>query len=222
MMTADDKILHLDDSFESFKRYNYKPKYTLMIIIGYVGWLVFGSVTAFNLYLDYKCTNFVVPKNYIHYHYSRSLLSEDVRSFTNESNGLLVNSLSVAGPLSNSVLKCTDDAECNHGICAISKDIYGNVTGSKCNCDKEYITVNPDICNYHQLSGVVAIILSVVLGLFGIDRCFIARGNGCGICLGILKGITGGGFGIWWIYDIVVIALGNLPDGNNQPLTSIG
>jgi len=59
------------------------------------------------------------------------------------------------------------------------------------------------------------------LGEFGIDRCFIARGNGCGICVGILKGITGGGFLIWYIIDIILIATGSLNDGNGQPLSSI-
>jgi hypothetical protein len=39
--------------------------------------------------------------------------------------------------------------------------------------------------------------------------------------LGILKGITGGGFVIWYIVDIILIAKGNLLDDNGQALTEI-
>lgn len=47
---------------------------------------------------------------------------------------------------------------------------------------------------------VIAFILSFFLGWFGIDRFYIGD-----ILMGILKLITGGGFGIWWFVDLFLI-----------------
>lgn len=46
----------------------------------------------------------------------------------------------------------------------------------------------------------IAIILSVVVGSLGIDRIYIGD-----IGLGILKLITCGGFGLWWLIDLFLI-----------------
>lgn len=46
----------------------------------------------------------------------------------------------------------------------------------------------------------IAIILSVLIGELGIDRFYIGD-----IGLGVLKLITCGGLGIWWIIDIILI-----------------
>lgn len=45
-------------------------------------------------------------------------------------------------------------------------------------------------------SKVVALILSIFLGELGIDRFYLGY-----IGTGILKLITCGGFGIWWLID---------------------
>ena len=54
-------------------------------------------------------------------------------------------------------------------------------------------------------SKTTALILSILLGELGIDRFYLGY-----TVLGILKLITGGGFGIWWLVDIILIATGKL------------
>lgn len=54
-------------------------------------------------------------------------------------------------------------------------------------------------------SKVVALVLSIFLGELGIDRFYLGY-----IGTGILKLITCGGFGIWWLIDLIMIATGKL------------
>ncbi len=48
---------------------------------------------------------------------------------------------------------------------------------------------------------VLALVLSIILGGLGIDRFYMGY-----IWQGILKLITAGGFGIWWLIDLILIA----------------
>ena len=52
-----------------------------------------------------------------------------------------------------------------------------------------------------KVNWTVTIIMSVLFGTLGVDRFIMGQ-----VGLGILKLITGGGCGIWWIIDIVLIA----------------
>ena len=56
-----------------------------------------------------------------------------------------------------------------------------------------------------MISKVVALILSIFLGELGIDRFYLGYIGTC-----ILKLITCGGFGIWWLIDLIMIATGKL------------
>ncbi|RLI83923.1 TM2 domain-containing protein [Archaeoglobales archaeon] len=58
-----------------------------------------------------------------------------------------------------------------------------------------------------------ALILSIFLGLFGIDRFYLGYS-----LKGILKLFTAGGFYIWWIIDIIQIARNSLRDANGMKL----
>jgi TM2 domain-containing membrane protein YozV len=62
-------------------------------------------------------------------------------------------------------------------------------------------------------SYTTALILSIFLGELGIDRFYMGY-----IGLGILKLVTLGGFGIWWLIDVIMIATKSLKDSNGQPL----
>ncbi|MBK9094077.1 MAG: TM2 domain-containing protein [Anaerolineae bacterium] len=62
-------------------------------------------------------------------------------------------------------------------------------------------------------SHTTAILLSIFVGVLGIDRFYLGYTG-----LGILKLVTGGGFGLWWLVDMILIAMNRLPDANGQAL----
>ena len=61
----------------------------------------------------------------------------------------------------------------------------------------------------------VLLILSILLGGLGVDRFYAGS-----IGLGILKLLTAGGCGIWWLVDIIMIVTGGFKDGNGVPITN--
>jgi TM2 domain-containing membrane protein YozV len=52
---------------------------------------------------------------------------------------------------------------------------------------------------------LIALLLSIFLGWLGIDRFYVNH-----IGLGILKLITLGGLGIWWLIDIIMFVTKNI------------
>ncbi len=61
----------------------------------------------------------------------------------------------------------------------------------------------------------VSVVLSVLVGGLGIDRFYIGDTG-----LGVLKLITGGGLGVWWLVDLFVIS-GKTKKNNNKEFQNV-
>jgi TM2 domain-containing membrane protein YozV len=60
---------------------------------------------------------------------------------------------------------------------------------------------------------LTALILSILVGSLGVDRFYLGY-----VGLGILKLITLGGCGIWWLIDVILIATKSLKDADGNEL----
>ncbi len=63
-------------------------------------------------------------------------------------------------------------------------------------------------------SRLATTILAWVLGGLGVDRFYTGH-----IVLGILKLVTAGGFGIWWLIDFIIAVVGKRKDKKGLLIT---
>jgi TM2 domain-containing membrane protein YozV len=63
----------------------------------------------------------------------------------------------------------------------------------------------------------VALALSSVLGVFGCHRFYVGK-IGSGLC----QLFTFGGFGIWYLYDVIMVASGAFRDADGRRLVNWG
>jgi TM2 domain-containing membrane protein YozV len=58
-----------------------------------------------------------------------------------------------------------------------------------------------------------AVALSICLGFLGADRFYLGQG-----LLGCLKLLTIGGYGIWWVIDILLLIFDGMKDSEGNPV----
>ena len=63
----------------------------------------------------------------------------------------------------------------------------------------------------------VALALSGVLGVFGCHRFYVGK-IGSGLC----QLFTFGGFGVWYLYDVIMVASGSFRDADGRRLVNWG
>lgn len=64
---------------------------------------------------------------------------------------------------------------------------------------------------------IILLVLSIFLGSIGIDRFYLGK-----IGTGVVKLITFGGLGIWWLIDLIIIVSGNMKDAEGRVVRSAG
>ena len=52
-----------------------------------------------------------------------------------------------------------------------------------------------------EVNWTLTLVMSIIFGSLGVDRFIMGH-----VGLGILKLITFGGFGVWWLVDVILIA----------------
>ena len=60
---------------------------------------------------------------------------------------------------------------------------------------------------------IIALLFSIFLGYLGIDRFYMGQ-----VGMGIGKLLTGGGCGVWWLIDIILIATRSSNDSAGRPV----
>lgn len=86
--------------------------------------------------------------------------------------------------------------------------------------DTRVVDEHGESWNAGQIPGVfsrrewlTALLLSIFLGPFGVDRFYVGK-----VGTGVLKLLVLGGFGIWTIIDVIYIALRRFDDKEGLPL----
>jgi TM2 domain len=64
-------------------------------------------------------------------------------------------------------------------------------------------------------SRMVALVLGFFVGIFGAHRFYVGKAK-----TGVLQALTLGGFGIWWLIDMILILTGSFRDAEDRLVTS--
>lgn len=60
---------------------------------------------------------------------------------------------------------------------------------------------------------LLALLLSIFIGWLGVDRFYVGHAG-----LGVLKLLTCGGLGVWWLIDVILFATDRVQDKSGLPL----
>lgn len=98
------------------------------------------------------------------------------------------------------------------------KPLNGNRFCQNCGAETESAAVvctkcGAKLATVGKKEWLVALLLSIFVGYLGVDRFYLGY-----VGLGILKLITAGGFGIWSLIDIILIACNRLKDAEGNEL----
>ena len=97
-------------------------------------------------------------------------------------------------------------------ICAQCRDVI-EATALVCpRCG----TPQPEVANPSTSDKRIlpAFLLCFFLGVFGVHRFYAGK-----IGTGVLELLTFGGFGIWWLVDLILILTGSFRDGDGRKIT---
>ena len=82
-----------------------------------------------------------------------------------------------------------------------------------CGADQAPQSVSAPPVTDESKDWLAALLLSIFLGQLGVDRFYLGY-----IGLGVLKLLTAGGCGIWWLVDVIMIATDSLKDAKGRTL----
>jgi TM2 domain-containing membrane protein YozV len=101
--------------------------------------------------------------------------------------------------MSDTHVKAADEAFCSSCGAIIKKEAEI--------CPKCGVRQKPSKSNDKNEKWLTVFLLSLFLGFIGVDRFYVGKTG-----TGILKLITGGGCGIWWLIDWIMILAGRFTD----------
>ena len=71
------------------------------------------------------------------------------------------------------------------------------------------------LVSHSQKRILPAALLCFFLGVFGVHRFYAGK-----VGTGLLQLFTLGGFGIWWLIDLIMIVVGSFRDGDGEKITA--
>jgi len=108
---------------------------------------------------------------------------------------------------SQTVQKGSDEIFCSSCGAIIKKEAEICV---KCGVRNKNVPTGINNSNWLTL-----MLLSFFLGYLGVDRFYVGK-----IGTGILKLITAGGCGVWWLIDFIIICCGKFTDSKGNIITN--